>query len=139
MLGDQGNLVINAKMVDRRSGNRTVGGMAARARARSSSPALVSLDAVSTIRLRIVPSGPVRVTTTLISSVCPLQPHFGRQTPTMAAVGTPGRLDALLTAEGVTVHACTPSREHPKTSPIAAAKASPMMTKRHEQPSPTDT
>jgi hypothetical protein len=44
---------------------------------------------------------------TLISSVCPLQPHFGRQTPTMAAVGTPGWLDALLNAEGVTVHART--------------------------------
>jgi hypothetical protein len=71
-----------------------------------------SATPVSTIQRRMVPSGPIRVTTTLISSVCPLQPHFGRQTPTMAAVGTPGRLDALLTAEGVTVHARTPSREH---------------------------
>jgi hypothetical protein len=89
--GDQDNLVIDAKMADRPSRNRAVGrqgGRAARARARSSSQAPVSLDAaVSTIRRRMVPSGPIRVTTTLISSVCPLRAHFGRQTTTMAACG----------------------------------------------------
>src|SRR5947208_3437321 len=47
-----------------------------------------SLDAaVSTIWRRMVPSGPIRVTTTLISSVCPVQRHFSRQTATMVACG----------------------------------------------------
>jgi hypothetical protein len=79
------------KMVDRTSRNRAVGrqgGRAASARARSSSHGPVSPGApVSTIRRRMVPSGPIRVTTTLISSVCPLRAHFGRQTTTMAARG----------------------------------------------------
>jgi hypothetical protein len=33
---------------------------------------------VSTIRRRMVPSWLIRVTTTLISLVCPHRPHFGR-------------------------------------------------------------
>ena len=89
--GDQDNLVIDVKMADRPSRNRAAGrqgGRAARARASSSSHGPVSLDAaVSAIRRRMVPSGPIRVTTTLISSVCPLRAHFGRQTTTMAACG----------------------------------------------------
>jgi hypothetical protein len=77
VLGDQGNLVINAKMVDRPSGNRTVGR------------------------------------------------HGGQ--------GTPGRSDALLTAESVSVHAPHPSREHRRPRQSRRRRL-PMMTKRHEPP-----
>jgi hypothetical protein len=71
VLSDQDNLVIDAKMVDRPSRNRVVGRRAARARAASSSHGPTPPDAaVSTIRRRMVPSWLIRVTTTLISSVC---------------------------------------------------------------------
>jgi len=72
----------------------------------------------------MVPSGPIRVTTTLISSVCPLQPRFGRQIMTMAAYGCASRLLAVLIAKNETVHALNQSRSL-QTSPIAAGKACP--------------
>ena len=125
MLGDQGNLVTDAKMVDRPARNRAVGRQGGRARVRSSSHGPVSPDAaVSTIRRRMVPSEPIRVTTTLISSVCPLQPRFGRQIMTMAACGYAARLLALLIAENKTTHALNQSQSR-QTLPVAAGKGRP--------------
>jgi hypothetical protein len=71
VLSDQGNPVIDAKMVNRPSRNRVYGDGTARAREASSSHGPTPPDAtVSTIRRRMVPSWLIRVTTTLISSVC---------------------------------------------------------------------
>jgi hypothetical protein len=56
----------------------------------------VSLDmTVSTMRRRMVPSGPIRVTTTLICSVCPLGPVADGK---RKANNEPERLAAELTA-----------------------------------------
>ena len=126
--GDQDNLVIDAKMVNRPSRNRAVGrqgGRAASARARSSSHGPVSPGApVSTIRRRMVPSGPIRVTTTLISSVCPLRAHFGRQTTTMAARGHARPVTRLADCRKRD-HAPSTQSRAPQTSPIAAGNACP--------------
>src|SRR6266487_254922 len=60
----------------------------ARARATSPSHWDASLrPAVSTSRRRMVPSHSIRVTTTLISPVCPLRPHPGRRV--LAGADTP--------------------------------------------------
>ena len=131
--GDQDNLVIDAKMADRPSPNRAVGRQDGQGTCESSSHGPVAPDAaVSTIRRRMAPSGPTRVTTTLISSVCPLQPHFGRHTTTMAACGHAGRSHALLTAESVTMH---PQPSHERCRPRQSRREGlPRMTQRHEQP-----
>ena len=76
MLGDQDGPVIDAEMVDRAPWNRSVGRPGSQARAMSSSQRPTSLRAaVSTTRRSTVPYGSIRVTTTLISPVCPLQLH----------------------------------------------------------------
>ena len=92
------------------------------ARARSSSHGPVSLDAaVSTIRRRMVPSGPIRVTTTLISSVCPLRAHFGRQTTAMAACGHACPVTRLADCRKRD-HAPSTQSRAPQTSPVAAGR-----------------
>jgi hypothetical protein len=51
----------------------------------------------------------------------------------MAAVGTPGRLDALLTAEGATMHALNPVASAADLA-NRGSEGFPMRTQRHEQP-----
>ena len=64
LLGDQDNLVIDVKMVDRTSRNRAVGRHGGQGACEEFLHGLVSLDmTVSTMRRRMVPSGPIRVTT----------------------------------------------------------------------------
>jgi hypothetical protein len=85
-LGGQGNLLIDAKMIDRRPRNRAVERRGSQGACDEFLPrAGVAGRGVSTIQRPMVPPGPIRVTTTLISSVCPLQPHSGRQAAMMAA------------------------------------------------------
>jgi hypothetical protein len=123
LLGDQDNLVIDAKMVDRPSRNRAAGRQGGQGPCEEFLPQPVALDAaVSTIRRRVVPSGPIRVTTTLISSVCPLRGHFGRQPTTMAA-GRHARPVTRLADCRKRDHAPSTQSGAPQISPIAAGKA----------------
>jgi hypothetical protein len=133
--GDQDNLLTGAEMVNRAAGYRVVGRRAARARAMSSSHGPASPDtAVSAIRCRMVPSGPIQVTTTLISSVCPLSriPAGRRRRQRPARV--PGRLHASLSAERVTVRAVCPVVSAAGFADRGRACPLRWMTQRHEHP-----
>jgi hypothetical protein len=135
MLGDEGNLVIDAKMVDRPSRNRRGRAAGRPGHVRGDPP----MGRCRWTR-RCQPSGAAWCRLGRSGSRRPSSAQFvpsGRISAGTSRrwrpMGTPGRLHALLTVESVTVHAL-----NPVTSAADLAQRSseglPRMTQRHEQP-----
>lgn len=133
VLGDQDNLVINAKMVDRPSGNRTVGRHGGQGTREEFLPCTGvarrgGVNHPAPHGARWADQGhddPHQLSLSPLAAFRQADPDEWRP------VDTPGRLDALLTAESVTVHVRTPVAS---TEDLAnrGGEGLPMMTKRYE-------
>jgi hypothetical protein len=135
VLGDQGNLVINAKMADRPSRNRTVGRHGGQGTREELLPCTDAAGrggvnhpaAHGAVQADQGHHDPHQLGLSSPAAFRHADPDDG------GPRGTPGQLGALLTAESVTLHALTPVGSGADLA-HRGSEGFPMMTQRDEQP-----